>query len=362
MRFALVGCGEVAYSNARAIEALQDCELVAAVDVDAETARALGEQFDVRHTTSLELVLEDQRVDTVIAAVPHHLHADICVQAAAAGKHVLVEKPIATNLHDADRMIEACDRAGVALSVLFSYRYEPRIVKAGEVIEAGAIGEIVGTSIHFMTEKPASYYIEGHNRRVQTDWRGSWEKAGGGVLLMNCCHMLDYFRYLTGLEVVEVSSTYSTGNSPVEVEDTISVSMLYENGAVGSVMASSVARGERWRFDERIWGTHGTVDITPDLRAYTLRKVAGLRPARWQRLKFDPKGNRIATYLDRFAHTVRRGERPDVRGEDGRANLALILAAYESANTRKTVTLAPSTVDSEEQPDGSTSSLPPEST
>lgn len=339
MRFALIGCGEISPNNAAGIVASRNGELSAVMDLNPQAARSLAEQFDVRHTTELESILSDDSVDAVVVAVPHFLHADVSCKAAEAGKHVIVEKPLATNLDDADLMIESCRKMGVALSVLFSFRYEPRLVRARELIQAGAIGEIIATNIQFVTEKPASYYVEGYKKRVQTDWRGSWSTAGGGVLLMNVCHMLDYFRYVTGLEAVRVSAEMSSDNSPVEVEDTISVAMRYDTGAIGSVQASAVARGEHWRSDERIWGTHGSLELAPNTRVYTMRKAGGLKPARWQRVKHEPKTNRIATYFDRFIAAIDSGDTPEVTGADGRMNLALVLAAYEAATSGASVVL-----------------------
>lgn len=330
MRIALIGCGEISSDNAAGIGASRHCELGPVMDLDEEAARSLGSQFGVRYTASLEEVLEDPSVDAVVIAVPHYLHASICVQAAHAGKHVIVEKPLASTLADADLMIDECAKAGVALSVLFSFRYEPRVVRARQYVQAGALGDVVGTNIQFTTEKPASYWTQGYKGRGQSDWRGSWEKSGGGVLLMNTCHMLDYFRYVTGLEISRVYSELATLNSPVEVEDIISLTIRYEDGQIGGVQAASLARGERWRSDERIWGTHGTLVLAPDPQIYTMRRVENLKVARWQRFKALPKVNRIGEFFDRFAEAIWDGRPPEITGDDGRTNLAVVLGAYDA--------------------------------
>jgi len=339
MKVALIGCGEIAPDNAAGLRASALCELGPVMDLNEDPAASLARQFGVHHTTSLDEILEDDSVDAVVVAVPHHLHAQVAIRAAEASKHVIVEKPLATTLADADAMIAACDRASVALSVLFSYRYEPIVVRAKQLVDAGALGTVTGTHIQFMTEKPVRYWAAGYKGRVQSDWRGSWDKAGGGVLIMNVCHMLDYFSFITGLEPSHVYSTYSTAFSPVEVEDSISVTIGYSGGAVGSVHASSLARGERWRSDERIWGTHGSIQLSPDPRIYTMRAVSNLKPARWQKIHKLPTSTRVATYFDRFAQAVAEGEEPDVTGLDGRRNLELILGAYEAARTGRAVEL-----------------------
>ena len=123
----------------------------------------------------------------------------------------------------------------------------------------------------------------------------------------------------------------------MEVEDSIAVAIGYVGGAVGSVHASAVARGERWRSDERIWGTHGSLRLAPDPSIYTMRAVAGLKPARWQKLRRLPESKRVATYFDRLATAIEHGDEPEIGGRDGRVNLELILAAYQSAREGRAI-------------------------
>ncbi len=339
LRLALVGCGEISAHNAAGIRASKHCTLAQVMDLDGQAAGSLGRQFHVPHTTELDTVLNDAGLDAVVIAVPHHLHAAIAIRAAAAGKHVIVEKPIATTLADADAMIAACERAGVTLSVLFAFRYQPHILRARELVQAGAVGDVVGTSIQFAIENPAGYWGQGYTGRVLTDWRGSWEKCGGGVLIMNVCHTIDYFRFITGLEVSQVYSTFSTLNSPVEVEDIIAVSLRYEGGGVGSIQAATLARGEQVA-EERIWGKHGTLVLAPaPPQVYTLRKVGGLKPATWQGLGKLPKVNPVAAYMDRLATSIFENRPPDVTGHDGRENLAVVLAAYEAGREGRAISV-----------------------
>lgn len=329
LRLGFIGCGEIAAHNAAGVAASTGCTLAQVMDLNEDAARSLGRQFRVPYTTELDEMLGNRDVDAVVIAVPHNLHAQVALRAAEAGKHVVVEKPIATTLADADAMIEGCRRAGVALSVLFSFRYEPHVLRAREIVQAGGLGTIAGTHIGFTTEKPAGYWGQGYTGKVLTDWRGSKEKCGGGVLIMNVCHTIDYFRFVTGLEVTRAYSEYGTLNSPVEVEDIITVALRYDGGAVGSIHAATLAREDK-RSEERIWGTHGSLELAPQPQVYTMRRVADLVPGRWQTLGKLPKTNRVAVYFDRLAAAIAEGRPPEVTGEDGRLNLAVVLAAYES--------------------------------
>lgn len=337
MGIAFVGCGEIAAFNAAGIKASRFAKLVQVMDLNEATAKSLGKQFGVPYTTDLDAILTNADVEAIIIAVPHNLHAEVALKAAAASKHVIVEKPIATTLADADSMIEACKRAGVALSILFSFRYEPHIQRAREIVQAGALGDIVGTSIQFATEKPAGYWGQGYSGRALTDWRGSWEKCGGGVLIMNICHTIDYFQYITGLEVAQAYSEFSTLNSPVEVEDIISVTLRYTDGAIGNIQAATLTRGEKIS-EERIWGTHGSMTLAPaPSQIYSMRKIKGLSPGQWSSFGKLPKTNRVAAYMDQFVADVRAGKGPAVTGEAGRENLAIVLAAYEAGREGRAV-------------------------
>src|SRR5947209_6197870 len=157
----------------------------------------------------------------VYIAVPHDLHAPLTVQAAQAGKHVLCEKPISTTLADADRMIAACAEAGVAFSIAFDAQITPAYQRLHDLIARGAIGEVIGTRIVALIDKPASYWSSGWSGRIATDWRVSKEKAGGGVMVMNSIHDINTVRYVTGLEAQRVYAESATFATPVEVEDYI---------------------------------------------------------------------------------------------------------------------------------------------
>ena len=337
MGIGFIGCGEIAAFNATGIKAAKHSRLVQVMDLNLDTAKSLGKMANVPYTNDLDELLNNPDIEAVVIAIPHNLHATITEKAANAGKHVIVEKPIATTLADADRMIAACQDAKVALSVLFSFRYEPHVQKARELVQAGALGSIVGTSIQFATEKPAGYWGQGYSGRALTDWRGSWEKCGGGVLIMNVCHTIDYFQYITGLEVAQAYSEFSTLNSPVEVEDIISATLRYTSGAIGNIQAATLARGERMS-EERIWGTHGSITLSPlPSQIYSMRKVEDVSPGKWGSFGKLAKVNRVAAYMDALVRDIRSGRPPAITGEAGRENLAIVLAAYEAGRVGRPI-------------------------
>src|SRR5215208_7647676 len=147
LRIGMIGCGEIAVRMAAAIASSQHAQHVMVMDTQTALAQDLGEQFGVPWTDRVDDLLANAAVDAVYIAVPHHLHASLTIQAAAAGKHILVEKPIATTLADAEAMIAAARANDVRLSVNFHAQVDPISRAARDLVARGAIGDVIGTRI-----------------------------------------------------------------------------------------------------------------------------------------------------------------------------------------------------------------------
>jgi len=342
LRLGMIGCGEIAVQTAKGIAAAASVQHVMVMDVSERVARDMGETHGVPYTTSVEELLADPNVDAVYIAIPHYLHAPLTIQALQAGKHVLVEKPIATTLADADAMIAAARATGKTLSVAYHAQVDAGCQAIRTLIADGAIGKVVGTRIVFRGDKPASYWHGGYSGRIQTDWRVSKAKAGGGVLIMNTVHDLNTLRYMTGLEATRVYAEYDTYATPVEVEDYIAVTYRYTNGAIGTLEAGSAIRGRDPVGEvNRIYGEAGQITLGNPARIYVTREVAGLAAGAWQDVPAPPRdraGGRAAI-VDGFARAVLGGQAPPVRAEDGRAALEIIVAAYQSGQEHRPIAL-----------------------
>jgi predicted dehydrogenase len=312
--------------------------MVTGVDPVEHVARSFGETYNIETTTDLESVLSSDEVEAVIVSTPHYLHAPLGIAAARAGKHVMVEKPIACTLEQADALIAACREEGVLLSVCLVSRYTPEAVRAKVLIEQGAIGRITALKFHGASNKADSYWTGGFTGRVQTTWRKSKLESGGGILIMNFVHDIDRLRYITGLEAVRVYAEHDTFNTDTEVEDWITVSIRYDNGALGTLLASSCARGGE-STGNRIYGTEGQIVFgRGGMRVYTDLEVEGLERGAWTEISL-PRVDTRQVYLERFAQAVRSGTPPDIPGEQGRKTLETIVAAYQSGETHMPVTL-----------------------
>jgi len=338
LRVGLIGCGEIAVRNARAVQAAPNTSIAMVMDVNPAVARDMAKRHQVPYTTEIDELLARNDVDAVLISTPHHLHAPLTIQAARHAKHVMVEKPMSTTLADADAMIAACREAGVKLSVIYCQRYLPYVQKARAMIEQGAIGELLGVHLMHYLDKPRGYWMGGRTGRIATDWRVSKEKSGGGILVFNLVHYLDMIRYLTSLEVTRVYGDFGTFDSPVETEDTISITLRYGDRLIGNVTAASCVRGAVLSHQQlRIWGTEGQIIVGEPFQFYSLHQFEGYNPGEWHTLTEWEWGIERREYVQRFARAVLCDEEPEISGQDGRAVQAIVEAVYTSKELQKPI-------------------------
>ena len=209
-----------------AIGQLDNCRLVG---ISARRQQPLIQQADELGVTPFPTIddpLSHPDVDAVVIATPHPSHREITLRAAAAGKHVLVEKPMSVTPSEADDMIQACDSGGVKLGVLYNNRFRPEALKMRELIDSGTIGRIYRVNMSSAMIRSQDYY----NR---LDWRGTWADEGGGALINQGIHAIDMMQWLGGMPE-SVFGMLSTLRHDVEVEDFATAVMSFEGGGQGS--------------------------------------------------------------------------------------------------------------------------------
>jgi predicted dehydrogenase len=336
LKIAIVGAGAIAQRNATEAAQSGAATIAGVYDVNVKVARDMARRFSAKLYGSYEEVLGDRAVDAVLLSTPHHVHRSMSIDAAAAGKHVMVEKPLATTLEDAEAMIDACARAGVALTVNYSFRYLPQIERARQLVRDGVLGDITGIQICAHQFKDRGYWA-GARSNSPDDWRSSREKCGGGLLIMTVCHNVDYMYYITGLKATRVYSEWGTLASPGDVEDIISVSSRWGDKAVGTVSASSIMRGMDCG-DEYIWGTNGTIMLSRGvLSFYSTRPIGGNRPGKVHTIPKFPTVSWTGEWVREFAAAVRAGRAPAISGREGWENLAFITSSYRSMEVGRPV-------------------------
>lgn len=338
LRFTVIGCGDIGLLNARAVAAAANAELTLCHDAAPALAAAAAAQHGGAVAATLEEALDPSRVDAAFISVPHDLHAPLVERAAEAGLQVVVEKPLGIDVAAAERAIAATAAAGVTLSVCHAYRYEGTVRTARRLIAAGALGAVAGVAVVFHADKPASYWRGGFSGRAASDWRGSRERAGGGVLIMNLLHYLDLTTHITGLEPSWVAGVARTP-AGAEVEDGVALCVGFDGGAVGSFSASATTRGQPAnRFE--LWGEVGTLRLSPDAAVYTERALDAVPTGRWAPLDVAAGLDLRRIFVERFADAILNGRPPDVTAADGLAVQVFVDAAYRAIEEGRPVHLA----------------------
>jgi predicted dehydrogenase len=336
----IVGCGDIAPAHTKALASASGAKLVACMDAVESSAKSLGEEYGVPWATNLDELLARPEVELVTVATPAFTHYPITEAAAKAGKHVLCEKPLAADLPDAEAMLAACQRAGVALSTCFPLRYLGAAKWAKSLLESGALGEIIEIRLRNLGEKKDSYWTGGFSGRTKTDWRKSRAQSGGGVIITNLIHHIDLARAVTGLEVVRAFAETGTFVTPVEVEDLGVAALRYQRNVIGIVEGSSCFFGGAGEHDFALLGTKGQVRFgfwSGKCEGYLTEAAEGMPAREWVSKEFQDQ-----TYVDFYndlAAALRAGRTPPVTGEDGRAALETVLAIYRSADSGQPVTL-----------------------
>lgn len=335
LRIAMLGAAHVghAISYGRHVAAAEAVELVGLHDADAGVATAVAEKLGgAKVFGSPQALVAQPGLDAVVVVGATDQHRAAVEAAAAAGVHVLCEKPIATTTADARAMIDACASAAVQLQVAFVCRFYPMVQLARKMVEEQEIGPVVGM-------------VGGNRGRpplppAYPAWITDATRAGGGALLDHSVHVIDAMRYLSGAEVVSVrAETGTMFNEELAVEDAALLLLEFDDGAVASIDPSwSVPEASPYHYDFylRVLGASGTLDL--DDRRQALRLASDVVERRGARL--EPFGADVdGRMIDTFLRSVRQGERlaPAASGEDGLRAVEVALAAYEAARTGDTV-------------------------
>jgi predicted dehydrogenase len=332
--FGILGAGMVADYHRQAIQASADlgAKLVAIGHYDGKKFDAIAARFGAPCMTQPEL-LANPAVQIVSVCTPSGQHAEQALAAAQAGKHVLVEKPMALRLEDADAMIAACNRAGVRLGVVLQRRAEPLFRRIHAAIAAGDLGTLTLGAVLMPYYRPQAYYD-------QADWRGTWALDGGGVLMNQGIHLLDLLIWYMG-DPVEVQARAHTLQRDIQVEDTLAATLRFDTGALATITATTTAAPG---FPHRVavFGTRGGIqiegetvqrwDLADPLRATV--EIPQAEAGSAAGAGADPGGIPASGHIAivrNFIEAVRAASPPLVPGEEGRRSLATALSIYQAA-------------------------------
>jgi predicted dehydrogenase len=340
LRLGVVGGGDIGIRNGESASRASSVHVAAVYDANPDVCRLMAQRFSVKPAGGYDELLMRDDIDAVLLSVPHYLHSPLGVAAARAGKHVMVEKPLGVDLSAATVLLDACHTHNVRLTVNFSFRFKPTIQLALRLINDGVLGSVAGIQVVHLIHKSAGYWAGGYTGRSPSDWRSSLQKAGGGILIMGISHTIDYLRYLTGIDVKRAFAEYGTFSSPAEVEDAITVSMQYSNGAIGSILASTCWRGRPMR-EDRIWGSDGVLLLNSDsVEFWSARRWQDRSAGKPHVFRKFPEVDYTREWIERFALAILTGVPHDISGEDGWINNAIMEAIYQSRKTGQAMGVA----------------------
>ena len=343
VRLASIGAGMIGQVHARVAARLEDCEYVALCDADPGKEK-LAAELGTKYYRDAREMMDREKLDGVIVSVPNEAHEAVGLACAERGLHIFMEKPIATTLESADRLVAGARKHGVRMLVGHHRRFNPLINAARGMIRAGELGNLVGVSVLWCMYKPSEYFVAGAWRR----------QKGGGPILINTIHEIDNLRYVCG-EISRVYAEVSNTTRGFEVEDTVSVSVRFKDGALASILMSDTAPS--------LWGYECTTGENPffyptkgDVYHYLgtrasltfpgMVKVHYADPSKagWQhpismRQVEVPKHDTYVEQMRHFCGVVRGEEEPRTSGEDGRRTLEVIMAVAESGRTNRPIEL-----------------------
>ena len=337
LKLALIGAGLIGQKHLEIVHASADCQLVAVCDAHPNAA-ALAAQYGVRFYRDYKSLLVEQPLHGAIIATPTNLHTEVGIVCAERGVHMLVEKPIAATLADADALLKAADLHGVQVLVGHHRRHNPLVQQARNIVQNGTLGALVGVSAMFTLLKPAEYY--------QVAWR---TQLGGGPILTNLIHDIDNLRFICG-EIESVFGMTSTATRNFAVEDTAGITIRFENGALGSILVSD-ATPAPWSYEltsrenpaypptgqdcYHFCGAQASL-VFPSMTLwrYPSARVAGWHyPLETQQMTVEAD-DPLTAQLAHFCRVIRGEEAPLVSGQEGLKTLAATQAVLESARRR----------------------------
>jgi predicted dehydrogenase len=342
VRLGVIGAGLIGAKHARIASNLPDCRLVGIVDPNP-TARELAAQLETVYYPDFEAMMRSAKPEGVIIATPTEQHVPVGIACVEHGVHLMVEKPIASDVQSARDLIECTRKRQVRLLVGHHRRFNPLVETAREVVQSGQIGRLVAVSVLWTLLKPADYF--------NVEWR---RKPGGGPVLINMIHDVDNLRYICG-EIQKIHTEVSSAVRGFEVEDTAAVTLRFSNGALGTVVTSDCVPSH-WSYEATtgenptyfhthedcylFFGTEGSLAF-PTMKhiRYASPSAAGWQhPLLTEEIPVQEQ-DPLIRQMEHFCAVIRGDEEPRTSGEDALRTLAVICAALDSGASGQPVEL-----------------------
>src|SRR5262245_25391137 len=341
LRYGILGSGFMGRTHAEAIRHIENAELIAIAL--GSRAPGLATDYGARLCESVEELVARNDIDAVIITTPQYAHAEEALLAAAHGKHLFVEKPMTTTVADADAIVEACAKRGLALSVGYQQRYRTVPRATYELIRSGAIGKV--HTIQF--SQTFQMFVD---PAFGGDWSWWAKPESVGHILAGGVHAIDLCRWILGAEVIAAFGHSRTFREPHEPENTTMGLLTFDNGTIMSLWASSACPAPGFpglTFRAQIMGEAGMIDMDAYDKLQLAdngewRNWAEQLPVNTEKAATPfgfPRMHAYIAQLAAYTDAVLNGTPPPITGADGRAGVATALALLESSRTGRAVAL-----------------------
>jgi len=339
LKFVLVGCGRIAkrHSELLGYKEIEGTELVAVCDNVEKKARKISDQFKVPYYTDMDEMMQKETVDVAVVLTPSGMHAEHVIKLAKYGKHIMVEKPMALTLDDADAMIRVCYENRARLFVIKQNRFNVPVMKLRKAIDAGRFGKLLMGTVRVRWSRNQAYYD-------QDAWRGTWA-MDGGVLANQASHHIDMLEWMMG-EVESVFAKSITALVDIEAEDSAVVTLKFRSGALGIVEATTAVRPKDLEGSISILGETGTVVVggfaVNKMETWNFTEILPGDDDVLKKYSVNPPnvyGFGHQAYYEHVVECLNNGKQHMIDGLEGRKSVELINAIYESIETGKEVFL-----------------------
>ena len=342
--FGIVGCGMISDFHSAAIADIKNGKLVAVSSRKAENSQRLVDRYSIQAYSDYNEMLNRDDIDIVCVCTPSGAHMEPAVAAAEAGKHVIIEKPLEITLERCDAIIESCEKANVRLCAIFNSRFSDASQLVKDTVSSGRLGQLTLGDAYVKWYRSQDYYDSG-------DWRGTMELDGGGALMNQSIHAIDFLQYVMGPVESIQAFTDTLAHKRIDVEDVAVAALRFKNGALGVVEGTTaVYPGSLKKFE--FSGTKGTIVLEEEdiitwefeeeepedaeiKKQFTEKKSGGGGPAAPRAINHDNHRRQMINLIQSIENNIPHL----VDGREGRKAVEIILAIYQSSKAGKTVHL-----------------------
>ncbi|MBQ6182464.1 MAG: Gfo/Idh/MocA family oxidoreductase [Clostridia bacterium] len=337
-RSAVVGCGNIFPMHAVSITRVENAELVAVCDIKEDRAKKKAEEFGCKYYLDYKEMIEKENLDVIHICLPHYLHPIVAIYALEHGVNVMTEKPMAIKLEDAKAMIDTANRTGKFLQCIFQNRYNAGTVLVKDLLAKGELGRIKSAKCAVTWDRSDKYY-------TSSDWKGTWDKEGGGVIIDQAIHTLDMLRYIVDEDIDFVDATIANrGHQIIDVEDSAEGIIKYKSGLLTAFHAINY-----YSYD-------APVEIELDcekalVKMFSDSAIVTFKDGKTIRVDRNPNENfnygNVKSYwgvnhvkqIKNYYHCLETGEKPFIPVESAYKTQEMVCAIYQSGKEHRRVYL-----------------------